>query len=67
MNYIKRLEAEAGAKDAKIANVQDQINAFITFLHGDKFAGFESNGDRKDWISTADVIERLREMRSELL
>jgi hypothetical protein len=67
MNYIKRLEAEAGAKDAKIANALDQINDFLAHLASPKFAGTEVCGSRKDWIAINDVAARLQALRSELL
>ena len=63
MNYIKQLQAENKSLNNQIENVQGEINNFISFLHSDKFSGQQSDGERKDWIATSDVLARLREMR----
>lgn len=64
MNYIKSLQAEIAQKNAQIAEAKETIQEFLAHLNGPKFTGVDSDGSRKDWISTADVIFRLQELRS---
>lgn len=66
MNYIKNLQAQNKALKEQIGAMESQINNFVAFLHSAKFVGFE-NGARKDWISTGDVINWMREFRGELV
>ena len=55
MNYIARLQADLAVVQA-ILSVQDQvIEEFRAHLSGDKFAGTEADGSRKDWIAISDV------------
>lgn len=63
MNYIKQLQAEIKAKDCQIKALERNFDSFIAHLHSPKFVG-EENGERKDWISTGDVIRWLHETRS---
>ena len=65
MNYIKQLEMKARDLGAIVGQTEIEIVRFQTFLNGPKFTGTE-NGERKDWIATADVITWLRELRSAL-
>jgi hypothetical protein len=65
MNYIKQLEADNKALKQTIADADKNVDNFLCFLHGPKFTGTE-NGERKDWISTGDVIAWLRELRNTL-
>lgn len=67
MNYIKQLQAENAALKETIQTAQNEINFFLSYLHSDKFAGVDSAGGRKDWISTSDVINRMREMRMSVI
>lgn len=64
MNYIKRLQADLEAKttelDAKLALIAE----FERHLQAPKYQGIDSDGARKDWISTDDVIGWLRSIRS---
>lgn len=64
MNYIKQLEEDRKNLALKVANIMIEISAFQAFLHSDKFTGFDSNGDRKDWIATKDVLARLQEIKN---
>lgn len=63
MNYIKKLQAQLAEKEKQIEMAKNEVNNFISHLHSDKFAGHDSQGNRKDWISTADVLNRLMEIR----
>jgi len=62
MNYISKLQAENLELKNKLAKVGAEINEFVSFLHSAKFTGTESNGERKDWIATGDVIRRIKEI-----
>lgn len=66
MNYIKVLQSKVAARDGAIEEAQQQITEFIAFLHSDKFTGVESDGGRKDWIATGDVIHQLTNLREAL-
>ncbi len=55
MNYIARLQEELASVNAVLVAKADTIQEFRVHLAGDKFAGFEPDGDRKDWIAVADV------------
>ncbi len=65
MNYIKRLEQDLVSAAAKLAAVRLELEAFQNFLQtAEKFKGTESDGGRKDWIATTDVITRLQEIKN---
>lgn len=66
MNFILQLKRDINTRNLAIEDTQDAISAFLGHLHSEKFAGTDSEGARKDWISTADVIARLQELRSSL-
>lgn len=66
MNYIARLKMEAVNRDMAIETAQNEITEFMAFLNSPKFTGVESDGGRKDWIATGDVMARLMELRSTL-
>lgn len=61
MNHILQLQEDKRKLQAKLDEAHTQINAFRAHLHSSKFQGTEG-GERKDWISTADVLHRLRDM-----
>ena len=63
MNYIKQLQSDNEIRGESLRSVRNAIDEFISHLHSDKFRGHDSDGDRKDWISTADVINALREIK----
>jgi len=65
-NYIQKLQDENKFRLEQIITVQAEINDFIKFLHSPKFFGLE-NGERKDWISTGDVLNFLIDLRSKAL
>jgi hypothetical protein len=66
MNYIVRLQKEVEHRDAAITRAREEIDAFLIYLHSSKFAGVDPDGDRKDWIATADVAHRLMDLRGAL-
>jgi predicted TPR repeat methyltransferase len=65
MNYIKQLESDRETLQQAIARADRSLDGLLSFMHGPKFQGTE-NGERKDWIATADVIQWLRELRNTL-
>lgn len=67
VNYIKKLKLELEAAQAKQAAAVVEISRMRAFLASSKFTGVESDGSRKDWISTGDVDTFLRDLTSELL
>ena len=56
MNHIARLQSELAAARTVLRAKENAIQAFRVHLAGDKFAGFEQDGSRKDWIATRDVL-----------
>lgn len=67
MNYIKNLEAKVKALENEKAVVVEQITELAVYLGSEKFQGVDSKGDRKDWVSTREVLGHLFSMRSNLL
>ena len=55
MNYIARLQAELAAAQAALSAKAEAVQEFRVHLAGDKFAGIEPDGNRKDWIAVSDV------------
>ena len=55
MNYIKSLEQDKTELEFKINTTLDAIQDFRAFLQSSKFKGEDTDGARKDWISTSDV------------
>ena len=62
-NYIKTLQANQRELARQIRTANLELENFLKFLNSDKFRGVESDGARKDWIATADVISWIRETR----
>lgn len=62
MHYIQQLRRAVAIREAQLRTMDAQIHQFRAFLHSPKFTGTE-NGERKDWISTGDVLNWLREAR----
>ncbi|MDO8611129.1 MAG: hypothetical protein Q7R95_11440 [bacterium] len=65
MNYIKSLQEQNTNLANKLAKILLEINDFKVFLQtSPKFQNNDGQGDRKDWISTKDVILRLQEIKN---
>lgn len=62
MNYIERLQTENKELKGQLEQIKSELDSFRIFLNSAKFQGFESDGSRKDWISTNDVQNRLKEI-----
>jgi hypothetical protein len=65
MYYVERLKRENAELNYKLVNVEEAFNNFVKFLHSPKFVGLE-NGERKDWISTGDVLRWIAEVRNNI-
>lgn len=59
MNYIKQLECQVIETNERVIGMLERINEFQQHLASPKFTTLE-DGERKDWISTADVLRWLR-------
>jgi hypothetical protein len=62
-NFIKDLQAKELAHRENLSDLEKEINYFLIALGSEKFQGVDSEGNRKDWISTSDVRLRLQELR----
>jgi hypothetical protein len=58
MNYINRMEAIIGARQAEAIQREARIVEFRAHLHSPKFQP-QADGERGDLISTADVVRWL--------
>ena len=67
MNYIKKLQLENSELANQINRTDYAINEFRVLLHSPKFCGTDLDGERKDYISTADVLNHLLIIRDRLL
>lgn len=67
MNYIQSLQESNKVKSAALGEIENNINEFLKYLNSEKFIGVESNGKRKDWISTDDVKHFLFALRSQTI
>jgi hypothetical protein len=64
-NHINNLTTSVAELRAVITAVRKDITNFKSYLSGSKFTGSE-DGERKDWISTGDVMRWLSDIDSSL-
>jgi hypothetical protein len=64
MNYINRLQTERAEHAEQSKAIEDSLQSFLELLHSPKFTGIESDGGRKDWISTSDVLNIIIPLRN---
>jgi len=64
MNYIKSLQEKNKELKTKISSALNELQSFTIFLNSSKFTGVESDGGRKDWIATGDVIIAINEIKN---
>jgi hypothetical protein len=64
MNYIKLLEKQIENKNDRLIKYSEFIDGIVTHLNSSKFIG-EENGERKDWIATADILKMVNEFKRE--
>ena len=55
MNHILRLQEDLACADAELAAKREMLQAFRAHLIMPKFAGYEPDGSRRDWIGVGDV------------
>lgn len=63
VNYVRQCQRRIAELEAMVGAYESAINAFRAHLHSEKFAGEDSDGERKDWIATGDVLNWLREVQ----
>lgn len=66
MNYIKLLEGRVENLQNDKKTAAAMVDEVLRYLSGEKFQGVAQQGERKDWVSTSDMVNRLREIRSML-
>jgi len=66
MNYIKRLQGDRKELLEIITQTEALVAEFEAHLALPKFSGVDDDGERKDWIATGDVADRLRAIMSSL-
>lgn len=64
MNYIKQLEEDKLNLANQLTQMHTGLQDFIVFLQTSPKFKNEPNQERKDWISTTDVINRLQEIKN---
>ncbi len=62
MNYIARLQEELARAQQQLEAKDGALRAFRAHIASEKFAGFATDGSRKDWIAVRDVDARLLEI-----
>ncbi len=63
MKYINRLEQINDERAARLVAIHAEIELFRMHLLSPKFHGLDVDGDRKDWIATADVLRWIETLR----
>ena len=66
MNYIKQLQKELVESNEMKEKLFLALNEFRSKLLGSKFTGLDIDGERKDWISTTDVIRWIDDTKQSL-
>ena len=64
MNYIKTLESIGAERAERLQAIHESIEWMRSHLLSDKFNGQDMDGDRKDWIATADVLRWIESLRA---
>jgi hypothetical protein len=59
VNHIQKLILETAEQASRIKATLEEVQEIRSHLLNPKFQGVDTDGDRKDWISTADVLRRL--------
>lgn len=63
-NYIKTLEAIGAERAERLQAIHERIEFMRMHLLSAKFSGIDTDGGRKDWIATSDVLRFIEELRS---
>lgn len=61
MNYIRRLQSDLESAKAEAAALRRSLAELNWHLHTSKFVGEDSDGARRDWIATGDVLRWIQE------
>lgn len=56
MNYIQQLKADVQANADLVMHLQQCIYDLKALMLSDKHQGVQSDGERNDWIASADVL-----------
>lgn len=59
MNFIQSLQHLVAEQERERKEVADRFNEVRCHLCSAKFRGFDTDGERKDWIATGDVFRLL--------
>lgn len=62
-NYIQTLQTIASDRADRLMRIHERVEYMRAHLLSSKFQGIDVNGDRKDWIATADVLRFIEELR----
>lgn len=60
MNHIHRLQKELETARNELRAKDEMLRAFQVHLTSPKFQGYDSDGERMDWIATSDVLAWIR-------
>lgn len=63
MNYIETLRTMNRELTNQHADMVERIEYFRQHLLTPKFTGLDSDGSRKDWIATGDVLRFLEDIK----
>lgn len=63
-NHIQTLQTIANDRGERLAQIHERIEWMRAHLLSPKFQGLDVDGDRKDWIATADVLRFIEDLRA---
>lgn len=63
-NYIQTLQTIAADRGERLTQLHERIESMRAHLLSSKFSGVDLDGDRKDWIATADVLRFIEDLRA---
>lgn len=68
MNYIKQLQGELNDAGKAVELALSELEQFRRYLlTASKFTGVEADGERRDWIATADVVRFIDQLRGSIV
>lgn len=63
LNYIQTLKTIVDERGERLAHLHERIEWMRSHLLSSKFCGVDTDGARKDWIATADVLRFIEDLR----
>ena len=63
-SYIKTLQSIGAMASQRLIDKEAKLMDFRAHLLSQKFSGIDTDGDRKDWIATADVLRWIEDIRA---